>query len=134
MKKTVVAVSGYFDPLHVGHLEYLELAKALGDELVVIVNNDAQAIMKKGKPFMSLPDRMKIVGSLKCVDRVIASIDRDGSQCETLRMLKPDIFAKGGDRYAHEIPETPVCKELGIKIIDGLGAKIRSSSDFVKQK
>ena len=124
----VVATSGYFDPLHVGHLECLEIAAELGDKLIVIVNSDLQAKLKKGKSFMNQYDRMKIIASLKCVDEVFLSIDKDKSQCETLKYLKPNIFAKGGDRTSKEIPEAKICKELSIKIIDGLGKKIRSSS------
>ena len=126
----VVATSGYFDPLHVGHIECLELAKQLGDKLIVIINNDFQTKLKKGKSFMTQDDRMKIIESLKCVDEVFLSIDKDKSQCETLKYLKPNIFAKGGDRTIKEIPEAKICKELGIKIIDGLGKKIRSSSEL----
>ena len=126
----IVVTSGYFDPLHVGHLECLEMAKELGDRLIVIVNSDLQAKLKKGKSFMNENDRMKIVSALKCVDHVFLSIDKDKSQCETLRYIKPDIFAKGGDRMSDEIPESKVCKELGIDIVDGLGEKIRSSSDL----
>ena len=124
----IVATSGYFDPLHVGHLECLELAKQLGDKLIVIVNSDLQAKLKKGKSFMKQEDRMKIISALKCVDEVFLSIDKDKSQCESLKYLKPDIFAKGGDRMSGEIPELKVCRELGINIVDGLGKKIRSSS------
>ena len=126
----IVATSGYFDPLHVGHLECLELAKQLGDKLIVIVNSDLQAKLKKGKSFMNQEDRMKIISALKCVDDVFLSIDKDKSQCESLRYLKPDIFAKGGDRMSDEIPESKVCRELGIDIVDGLGKKIRSSSEL----
>ena len=125
-----VATSGYFDPLHVGHLESLELAKQLGDKLIVIVNSDLQAKLKKGKSFMKQEDRIKIIAALKCVDEVFLSIDKDKSQCESLRYLKPTIFAKGGDRTSGEIPEAKVCKKLNIEIIDGLGAKIRSSSSL----
>ena len=124
----IVATSGYFDPLHVGHLECLELAKQLGDKLIVIVNSDLQAKLKKGESFMKEEDRMKIISALKCVDEVFLSIDKDKSQCESLKYLKPDIFAKGGDRMSEEIPESKVCRELGIEIVDGLGKKIRSSS------
>ena len=125
---TVVAVSGYFDPLHIGHLEYLEMAKELGDKLVVIVNSDKQAILKKGKPFMKEDDRLEIVASLKCVDEVFLSIDKDNSVCKSLEAIKPDIFANGGDRSLSEIPETAVMEKYNIKIVDGLGEKIRSSS------
>ena len=126
----VVVTSGYFDPLHVGHLECLKLAKQLGDKLIVIINSDFQAKLKKGKSFMSEQDRMKIISSLECVDEVFLSIDQDKTQCESLKYLKPNIFAKGGDRLKSEIPESKICKELGIQIIDRLGSKIRSSSNF----
>mgnify|MGYP001260305014 CR=1 FL=1 len=133
MKKTVT-VSGYFDPIHVGHIEYLELAAQLGDELVVIVNNDNQAKLKKGKSFMAEKDRVRIVQALKCVDRVVLSIDDDKTVCKSLALISPDIFANGGDRANSEIPEAQVCLENGIEIIDGLGAKIRSSSEYTGLK
>jgi len=129
-KQIIAATSGYFDPLHVGHIELFKLAKALGDKLIVILNNDEQAVLKKGKPFMSLEERKKILEAIKDVDEVFVSIDKDLSVCKSLEFIKPDIFAKGGDRFAGEIPETEICKKLGIKIIDGLGEKIRSSKDF----
>jgi len=124
----VVAVSGYFDPIHVGHLEYLKLAKQLGDKLVVIVNNDKQTILKKGKSFMNEKDRMEIVSALQCVDEVFLSIDDDKSVCKSLEFLKPSIFANGGDRGLSEMPETAIIDKYSIKMVDGLGAKIRSSS------
>ena len=128
MKRVVTC--GYFDPLHVGHIECFEKAKELGDYLIVIVNNDAQAVLKKGKPFMNEVDRAKIVLSLKPVDEVVIAIDTDQSCCKTLEMINPDIFAKGGDRFAGEVPEKAVCDRLKIKIVDGLGEKIRSSSEL----
>ena len=124
----VVAVSGYFDPIHVGHLEYLKMAKNLGDKLIVIVNSDYQAGLKKGTSFMPEDDRLEIVKSLRCVDEVFLSIDKDKSVCKSLEYLKPDIFANGGDRSLNEIPETAVMKKYNIEMIDGLGMKIRSSS------
>ena len=102
----VVATSGYFDPLHVGHLECLELASKLGDKLIVIINSDHQAKLKKGDVFMNENDRMRIVLALNCVDEVFLSIDKDKTQCESLRHINPDIFAKGGDRTVSEIPES----------------------------
>lgn len=127
-KEIVVAASGYFNPLHKGHAEYLELAKKLGDKLIVIINNDKQAILKTGGIFMNQEDRMAIVRALRCVDEVFLSVDEGKTVCESLKALRPDIFAKGGDRMAGEIPEGKVCNELGIKIIDGLGEKIENSS------
>jgi len=128
----IIAASGYFDPIHIGHIECLEKAKKLGDKLIVIINNDTQLKLKKGFSFMPQEDRLKIVKALKCVDEVFLSIDKDKSVCKSLEALHPDIFAKGGDRTADEIPETPICNKLGIKIIDSLGKKIRSSSDIIR--
>src|SRR3989344_7444268 len=119
-KPIVVAASGYFDPVHLGHIEYLKKAKELGDKLIVIVNNDKQTEMKKGKEFMPFKERLEIVKSLKFVDEVFPSIDEDSSVCKSLERVKPNIFAKGGDRFISEIPETKICRELGIKIVDGL--------------
>ena len=131
-----VAVSGYFDPIHVGHLEYLKLAKKLGDKLVVIVNNNKQCVLKKGKPFMDQADRIEIVRCLKMVDEVFLSVDNDKTVCQSLKLVKPDIFANGGDRSTKEVPESSICKKYNIKMIDGLGDKFRSSSDLtgLKQK
>ncbi|MFA5931082.1 MAG: adenylyltransferase/cytidyltransferase family protein [archaeon] len=132
MAETIVCASGYFDPLHKGHVEYLELAKKLGTKLIVIVNNDRQATIKKGKSYMNEEERMMIVKALRCVDEVFLSIDADKTVCKSLETIKPTIFAKGGDRFAGEIPESAVCKKLGIKIIDGLGEKVQSSSSILK--
>ena len=129
-KSILVAVSGYFDPIHVGHLEYLQLAKKLGDKLIVIINNNFQVKLKKGSTFMDEKDRMEIVAALRCVDEVFLSIDEDKSVCKSLEYIKPDIFANGGDRSLEEIPETAVMKKYNIKMVDGLGLKIRSSSDL----
>jgi len=133
-KITSVAVSGYFDPIHVGHLEYLELAKKLGNRLIVIVNNNHQCTLKKGKPFMDELDRVRIVKSLGIVDDVFLSIDNDKSVCRSLEELKPDIFANGGDRFESDSPESGICKKLNIKMVDGLGNKIRSSSSLTGLK
>lgn len=134
--KKVIVASGYFDPLHIGHVEYLKLARMLGDMLVVIVNNDKQAALKKGKSFMSENDRWRLVGELKCVDIPVLSIDDGASVSDTIQMLvdkgfNPAIFAKGGDRFSNEIPEAQVCKKHNIQIVDGLGDKIRSSSELI---
>lgn len=128
-----VAVSGYFDPIHVGHIELIHFAKQLGDKLVVIVNNDHQASLKKGKPFMKEDERVKIVEALKDVDEVFLSIDQDPTVCKSLEAVNPDIFAQGGDRHQGEAPETPICHKLDIKTVDGLGKKIQSSSELVEE-
>lgn len=130
-EELVVAASGYFDPLHIGHIEYLRLSKELGTRLVVIVNNDFQCRLKKGFSFMPAEHRLAIVGALRCVDEVMLSIDQDPTVCLTLASLRPRIFAKGGDRTSDEIPEAEICKRLNIQIVDGLGSKICSSSGFI---
>ena len=136
MKKKTAIVSGYFDPLHVGHLEYFKMAKELGDTLVVILNNRKQALLKKGDEFMDQRDRMEIIFHLDMVDEVLLSTDEDASVCKSLEMVaqfKPMaelIFCKGGDRHFGEVPEADLCRKIGIKMVDGLGEKIRSSSDM----
>lgn len=132
MKK--VAISGYFDPIHVGHLEYIEMSKKLGDYLIVIVNNNKQCVLKKGKPFMDEMDRMKIVKAIKWVDEVFLSVDEDGTVCESLEKIKPDVFTNGGDRHNIECPEAVVCRKYEIELLDGMGDKIRSSSDLTGLK
>ena len=127
----LVAISGYFDPLHAGHLDYISRAKKIGDQLIVIVNNDEQAKLKKGKSFMSQEDRIKIIGSLKNVDFVFLSIDKDRTVCQSLESIKPDIFANGGEQTNETCLEKETCERLGIKMGDGLGEKIRSSRNFL---
>ena len=129
-----IAISGYFDPIHVGHIEYINNAKRLGDWLIVIVNNNKQCALKKGKHFMDENDRVLIVKNIKAVDEVFLSIDDDKTVCKSLKEVNPDVFANGGDRKNYEIPESIVCKENNIEIIDGLGDKIRSSSELTGLK
>ena len=128
--KVKIAVSGYFDPIHVGHLEYLKMAKSLGDILIVIVNNNHQCVLKKGKFFMHENDRLEIVKAIKYVDEVVLSVDQDKTVCKSLELIRPNIFANGGDRSTDEVPETSVCKKYEIEMVDGLGEKIRSSSSL----
>ena len=134
MKKKAIIVSGYFNPLHKGHLEYFNKAKALCDELFVIVNSDYQRELKGTKPFQNEEERLLIVSNIKAVDKVILSIDQDRTVCESIRLLADQYgadydlsFANGGDQNNDTIPEIPVCKELGVTLIDGLGEKIQSS-------
>lgn len=130
--KIMVAVSGYFNPLHVGHLEMIEKSKKLGDYLIVILNNDYQVKLKGSVPFMSEKDRFKIIKALRDVDDVFLSIDKDKTVCKSLAKIKPNIFANGGDRKnLNDIPEYEICKKLNIKMVDGLGKKIRSSSTLI---
>jgi D-beta-D-heptose 7-phosphate kinase/D-beta-D-heptose 1-phosphate adenosyltransferase len=130
----LICASGFFNPLHVGHIRYLQEAKKLGDKLIVIVNTDEQVKLKGSFPFMNEEDRLEIVKSLQCVDEAILAIDLDGSVCETLKFLKPNVFAKGGDRTRDNIPEVPVCEALGIEMIFGVGGgKIRASSELINK-
>jgi D-beta-D-heptose 7-phosphate kinase/D-beta-D-heptose 1-phosphate adenosyltransferase len=128
MTETIVCASGYFNCLHYGHIEYLQRSKDLGSKLIVIVNNDKQSLLKKGTSFMPEEERLKIVRSLKCVDAAILSMDTDRTVCKTLRLLHPHIFTNGGDQTNDKIPEKVICDEIGIKLADGLGDKIQSSS------
>ena len=136
-RMNTMIVSGYFDPLHNGHIEYFKLAKELGSKLILILNNDFQARLKKGAVFMPMIQRKKILESIKYVDEVFCSIDSDLSVCNSIGTIvkwNPNakyIFAKGGDRKIKEIPETKVCNRLGITLVDGLGKKIQSSSMLV---
>jgi len=130
--KIVVAVSGGFDPLHIGHIRYFKEAKALGDELIVILNTDKFLLEKKGFVFMPYQERREMVENVKYVDRVMKCIDKDQTVCKTLKSLKPDIFAKGGDRTLANIPEKATCIANGIGMLFGVGGgKIQSSSDLV---
>jgi cytidyltransferase-like protein len=131
MSKIIVA-SGYFDPLHIGHLEYLNRSKKLGDTLMVIVNSDHQAKLKKGQSFMPENERLQIIRSLSCVDSAVIAVDKDRTVCETLRSIRPYLFTNGGDQNNQSIPEKKICDELGIKLEDGLGDKIQSSSWLLK--
>jgi len=130
----IVCVSGYFDPIHVGHLEYFKKSKQIGTKLMVIVNNDEQAILKKGKPFMPVDERIEIIREFRCVDIIIKSIDKDRTVCKTLETVepKPDYFCNGGDQNNNTIPETSVCHKRGIELRDGFGYKIQSSSWLMK--
>mmetsp|Transcript_78495 Transcript_78495/g.163077 ORF Transcript_78495/g.163077 Transcript_78495/m.163077 type:complete len:171 (+) Transcript_78495:79-591(+) len=132
MSQRVVVASGYFDPLHYGHIEFLQKSKDLGDRLIVIVNNDEQTKLKKGQSFMPARERVKLVRSLACVDAAVESVDTDNTVCKTLRLLHPDLFTNGGDQLNENIPEAQVCAELGIAMVDGLGEKIQSSTMLLK--
>jgi len=141
MKKKAIIVSGYFNPIHKGHLEYFNEAKALAEELIVIVNNDHQRALKKSQEFQSEDERVIIVSNIKAVDKSILSIDTDRTVCATLRQIAQDLatdydlaFANGGDQNNDTIPERAVCEEIGISLIDGLGEKIQSSSWLLKQR
>jgi len=135
MKPKIIIVSGYFNPIHKGHLEYFIHAKAKGDLLYVIVNSDHQRALKGSKEFQNEDERLFIVQHIKEVDQAFLSIDLDRTVCKTLEMLFKQIgndyqlaFANGGDQNNNSIPEGPICQALGIELIEGLGEKIQSSS------
>ena len=134
MKKLII-VSGYFNPLHKGHLQLFEKAKEVGDLLCVIVNNDIQRELKGSKFFQDQDERIQIIRALSIVDMAWISVDKDSTQNATLKVMVDKFygsmnlaFANGGDQNNDSIPEAKICKKLGIELIDGLGDKIQSSS------
>ena len=141
-KQKVVMVSGGFDPIHIGHVRYMQEAKKLGDKLVVVINND-NWLKLKGKPAAFIPakERKEIIEALSCVDKVIITghsrNTKDITVCKELRKIRPHIFANGGDRKPEgdPVPEVALCNKLGIEIVYnvGKGGKIRSSSELLKK-
>ena len=134
-EKTLVIVSGYFSPLHCGHLDYLEAGASLGDRLVVIVNNDLQQKKKKGKVILPQQDRLRIVRALSIVDEACVAIDDDSSVKKTIESIALKnqqfnlIFANGGDRnQPSDIPEVDVCREHKIQLIFGAGGSTKRDS------
>jgi cytidyltransferase-like protein len=138
--KTLVIASGYFNPVHKGHIDYLKRSKGLGDELFVIVNNDYQRALKGSIDFMKEDERLEIVSNLKSVDWAIIAIDKDREVAKTIKLIydsnKDDynkfIFSNGGDQTTYSISEKSICDKLGIEMIFGLGDKIQSSSWLLK--
>ena len=133
--KKAVIVSGYFNPLHKGHLELFRKAKENADKLWVIVNSDLQRELKGSKEFMDELERLEIIQSIRYVDYALISMDRDKTQCKTLETFSEMfgeqyhlIFANGGDQNNDTIPEREVCERVGIELVDGLGDKVQSSS------
>ena len=141
--KTLVIASGYFNPVHKGHIEYLTRSKELGDKLFVIVNNDIQREMKGSKEFMNEDERKLVIETLKPVDWAVVAVDRDNRQVDkSIKMIyelykdefQNFIFSNGGDQTEQTIAEDVICKNLGIKMVFGLGDKIQSSSWLLKNK
>lgn len=140
MKKTIAIASGYFNPVHKGHIELFERARAISDELIVIVNNDHQRELKGSKKFQDEQERVKIIGSLRLVGHVELSVDRDRSVVQTLEKIYwerrgPDVqffFVNGGDQFSDTVAERAICQELCIIMVDEMGNKIQSSSHLLK--
>lgn len=140
----VVVISGFFNPIHCGHIDYIRAAASLGDKLVVIVNNDKQVRLKGTVPFMSEEDRLKIVSNIKGVDSAVISVDKDGTVCQSVReeyykhyndyFFTSMVFANGGDRKEGGIPESVLEKEIGVSMIYNVGGeKTESSSDLISR-
>jgi cytidyltransferase-like protein len=142
-RNRIVFTSGYYLWLHKGHIECFHKARKLGDELIVILNNDKQQMLKYGRIIVPEMERMNVINALSDVGYCYLSIDDDRTVCKSLEYFVNAymrnnlngemIFAKGGDRFEGEIPEKEICDKLGIKIVDGLGEKIQSSSALIKK-
>jgi len=132
--KTII-VSGFFNPLHGGHLDMIEAARKMGDKLIVVVNNDEQQILKKGKVILTEQNRARLLSALRDVDEVVVAIDNDPTVIKTLEMIAsryPNeklVFANGGDRdSARVVPETEICKKYGIGMVFGVGGQEKADS------
>tara|TARA_S200000501_G_C20744608_1_gene708933 strand:- start:198 stop:623 length:426 start_codon:yes stop_codon:yes gene_type:complete len=141
MKKKAIIVSGYFNPVHKGHIEYFMNAKKIADYLIVIVNNDYQRKIKQSKEFMLEDERIFIVKNLQMVDKCYMSIDKDRTVINTIELIYNELnhkydfyFGNGGDQNNDIIPEHDICKKLFITLIDNLGEKIQSSSWILNNK
>lgn len=138
--KTLVIASGYFNPIHKGHIEYLNRSKAVGDFLFVIVNNDYQRLMKGSKEFMDEDERLLVVSNIKSVDNAIISIDKNRQVASTIELIHTKmkdnfdrvIFTNGGDQTTAANEEKAICEKLGIEMVFGFGDKIQSSSWLIK--
>ena len=140
----ISVVSGYFAPLHRGHIDLIRSAKKRSDKLIVVLNNDYQQTLKKGKIIVHLDERLEILKELKSVDAIMVALDKDRSVCKSLKQIaeleranNPEceiFFCNGGDRNCGNIPELAICREHSIQIIDGVGGnlKINSSTDINK--
>ncbi len=133
-KTTAVIVSGYFSPIHVGHLDMIEAASTHGELVIVIVNNNAQQIAKKGKLIIDEADRLRIVEALRLVDHAFIAIDEDRTVSASLRKIAADfpdhqlIFANGGDREKGFVPEAAICEQHGIEMLFGVGGDAKADS------
>lgn len=131
----VVFVSGYFNPLHGGHIDMIEAAARLGDRLIVIVNNDKQQLLKKGQIILDEMNRLRLMRALKGVDQVVLSIDNDPTIIRTLEMVAGQhpgdelVFANGGDRDSKKaVPEADICEKYNIEMVFDAGGDTKSDS------
>lgn len=131
----IVIVSGFFNPLHGGHLDMIEAAAQMGDKLIVVVNNDEQQILKKDKVILSEENRARLIGALRCVDEVMIAIDTDPPVIKTLEKIAQKypndelVFANGGDRDSEKaIPEGDVCRKYNIEMVFGVGGTEKADS------
>ena len=132
-KRKIVAISGGFDPVHVGHVRMIKESAKLGD-VIIITNSDAWLKRKKGYVFMPWEERQEILAEFKGVIDVIEAWDEDDTVCKTLERVKPDIFANGGDRKGDNTPEVDLCMKLDIVLVWNVGGdKIQSSSELVEK-
>lgn len=138
----IAITSGYYDPLHSGHVDCFRLAREQNDALWVILNNKYQSLLKRGsQPFQEEECRLDILKAIRYIDRVVLATDRDSTVCQTLEMLIQEAqktghevsFNKGGDRFSHNTPEKKICDQYGVRLIDGLGEKTYSSSEYLKR-
>jgi len=128
----IIIESGFFNPLHGGHLDMIEAGAKMGDKLIVIVNNDEQQVIKKGKVILTELNRARLIGALRDVDEVMVSIDQDPTVIKSLEAIAKKyphdelVFANGGDRDSEKaIPEGEVCHKYNIEMVFGVGFKIR---------
>lgn len=135
MTRNVAIVSGYFNPLHMGHLRMFRDARTLAEALVVIVNNDKQQMLKKGRVIMTESDRLEVVGAIRYVDQAFLSVDADPSVRESLAKIRQEypsdhlIFANGGDRNdTGSIAEAEVCRQLDIELAFGIGGNDKTDA------
>ena len=139
----IVVISGYFNPIHSGHIDYIQSAKKLGDKLIVIVNNDKQVSLKGSVPFQDEEERKKIVSNIKGVDHAVISIDEDATVCESIKQeyynycndyfFDSIIFCNGGDRKEGGVPEDILEEQFGIQMVYNVGGdKTQSSSSLIE--
>ena len=133
-QRRTIMVSGGFDPVHIGHIRMILDAARHGD-VIVVANSDDWLFRKKGFVFMEFEQRAEILAAIKGVVKVSGVDDTDGTVCEAIRRLKPNVFANGGDRRKNNTPEQDVCEELGVQMLWAVGGedKANSSSDLVER-